>query len=66
MQKAYINTPRIRISDRLYDILKNVFNASEACAVCLKKDNKTIGAFELKLNGHTDMTEKDEECEFGC
>ncbi|MCD8134154.1 MAG: GNAT family N-acetyltransferase [Clostridiales bacterium] len=24
---------------------------------------KTIGVIELKLNGHTDMTDKDDECE---
>ncbi len=34
----------------------------EAYAVCLKEDGKAIGAIELKLNGHTDMTDKDDEC----
>lgn len=33
--------------------------------VDLKQDNKAIGAIELKLNGHTDMTDKDDECELG-
>ena len=47
------------------DVIKNVFNGKEAYAVCLKTDNKTIGAIELKLNGHTDMTERDDECELG-
>ena len=33
--------------------------------MCLKSDNRAIGAIELKLNSHTDMTEKDDECELG-
>ena len=47
------------------DVIRNVFNGPEAYAICLKKDNKAIGAIELKLNGHTDMTERDDECELG-
>lgn len=47
------------------DVIKNVFAASEAYAVCLKTDCRAIGAIELKLNGHTDMTDRDDECELG-
>ena len=47
------------------DVIRNVFNGREAYAICLKKDNKAIGAIELKLNGYTDMTERDDECELG-
>lgn len=47
------------------DVIKNVLNGKEAYAICLKEDGKAIGAIELKLNGHTDMTEKDDECELG-
>ena len=47
-------------------MIKNVFNGKEAYAICLKEDGKKdIGAIELKLNGHTDMTERDDECELG-
>jgi len=46
-------------------VIENVFNGAECYAVCLKQDNKAIGAIELKLNGHTDMTAKDDECELG-
>ena len=46
-------------------IIQTVFCAQEAYAVCLKGDNRAIGAIELKLNGHTDMTERDDECELG-
>ena len=47
------------------DVIKNVFNGKEAYAICLKTDDKAIGAIELKLNGHTDLTERDDECELG-
>ena len=30
-----------------------------------KRINVAIGAVELKLNGHTDMTDRDDECELG-
>lgn len=46
-------------------VIKHVFSAPEAYAVCLKGDGKPIGAIELKLNGHTDMTDRDDECELG-
>ena len=51
--------------DESRNIIKTVFCGAEAYAVCLKSDNRAIGAIELKLNGHTDMTERDDECELG-
>ena len=47
------------------DVIKNVFNGPECYAICLKTDNVAIGCIELKLNGRTDMTDKDDECELG-
>lgn len=47
------------------DVIRNVFNGPECYAICEKGSNKAIGAIELKLNGHTDMTTKDDECELG-
>lgn len=47
------------------DIIKNVLSGKECYAICLKEDGKAIGAIELLLNGHTDMTERDDECELG-
>lgn len=47
------------------DVIKNVFCGQECYAVCLKTDNIAIGCIELKLNGSTDMTERDDECELG-
>ncbi len=46
-------------------VIQTVFNRSECYAICEKGSNKAIGAIELKMNGHTDMTEKDDECELG-
>ena len=46
-------------------VIDNVFNGTECYAICEKENNVAIGAVELKLNGHTDMTERDDECELG-
>ena len=51
--------------DESRDVIQNVFNGKEAYAICLKEDRRAIGAIELKLNGHTDMTDRDDECEMG-
>ena len=47
------------------NVIKNVLVGKECYAVCEKENNIAIGSIELKLNGHTDMTEKDDECELG-
>lgn len=47
------------------EIIRTVFSAPEIYAVCLKEDNKAIGSIGLMLNGDTDMTDKDDECELG-
>ena len=46
-------------------VIKDVFNGKECYAICEKDSDVAIGAIELKLNGHTDMTERDDECELG-
>ena len=51
--------------DESRDIIMNVLTGKEAYAICLKTDGKPIGTIELKLNGHTDVTERDDECEMG-
>jgi RimJ/RimL family protein N-acetyltransferase len=51
--------------DESLDVIKNVFNGPECYAICLRTDNVAIGCIELKLNGHTDMTDRDDECELG-
>ena len=47
------------------DVIRTVFQGKEAYAVCLNTDSRAIGAIELKLNGRTDLTERDDECELG-
>lgn len=51
--------------DESLEVIRNVFNGEECYAICEKGSEKAIGAIELKLNGHTDMTERDDECELG-
>jgi len=46
-------------------VIRTVFTGAECYAICEKGTDKAIGAVELKLNGHTDMTERDDECELG-
>ncbi len=46
-------------------IIREYFGGREAYAICLKTDGRAIGAIELKLNGHSDMTNRDDECELG-
>lgn len=47
------------------DIIRNVLNGAECYAICEKDGRQAIGSIELRLNGHTDMTDKDDECELG-
>lgn len=46
-------------------VIQNVFCGAECYAVCEKENNIAIGAVELKLNGYTDLTDRDDECELG-
>lgn len=46
-------------------VIRNVLNGAECYAICEKGRDIAIGSVELKLNGHTDMTERDDECELG-
>ena len=56
--------PHKNVAESL-DIIRNVLTGPQCYAICEKVNNKAIGCIELKLNGHTDMTEKDDECELG-
>ena len=46
-------------------VIRNVLNGAECYAICEKGGDRAIGAIELKLNGHTDMTCRNDECELG-
>lgn len=47
------------------EIIRNVLNTPETYAICLKEDNEAIGSMGLHLNGSTDLTDRDDECELG-
>lgn len=47
------------------EIIRNVLTAPETYAICLKKDNVAIGSVGLHLNGSTNLTDRDDECELG-
>ena len=64
-ERDFAGWPPHQSVEESLDVIKNVLNGKEAYAICLKEDGKAIGAIELKLNGHTDMTERDDECELG-
>ena len=57
--------PAHQSMDESREVIRNVLHGKEAYAIRLKTDGKAIGAIELKLNGHTDMTDRDNECELG-
>ena len=70
MRKVCLNMQKIRRSDLLQDgrriaVIKNVFDGAECYAICEKEKNIAIGAVELKLNGYTNKTKRDDECELG-
>ncbi len=45
------------------EIIRNILIEPENYAVCL--NGKVIGSISLKMNGHSNMTERDDECELG-
>lgn len=57
--------PPHKNKDESLNVIKNVFNGAECYAICEKGNNETIGAIELKLNGSTDMTNRNDEYELG-
>lgn len=51
--------------DESLNIIQTVLTGAQCYAICEKDNDKAIGAIELKLKGHTDMTDKEDECELG-
>lgn len=47
------------------NVIRKVLSGTEAYALCLKENGRAIGAIELKLKVHTDLTDRDDECELG-
>lgn len=46
-------------------VIRRVFSSPGCFAVCLKATGEAVGCVSLKLNGSTDMTDRDDECELG-
>ena len=46
------------------EVIRKFLSVPETYAVCLK-DGKPIGSIGLKMKGHTDMTDREDECELG-
>lgn len=57
--------PPHKSKEESLNVIKNVLNGAECYAICEKGTDKTIGSIELKLNGHTALTKRDDECELG-
>ena len=46
-------------------VIRGVLGEPETYAICLKEDGRAIGSIGFHLNGHTDMADRDDECELG-
>ena len=46
-------------------VLQDALSGKETYAICLKTDNRAIGAVGLKMHGHSDLTESGDESELG-
>lgn len=57
--------PPHKSKEESLNVIKNVLNGAECYAICEKGTDKAIGSIELILNGHTDATKCDDECELG-
>ena len=57
--------PAHKSAEESRNVIKNALNGAECYAICEKENNIAIGSAELKLNGHTDMTQHEDECELG-
>ncbi len=57
--------PAHRSVEESREAIRTVLSGPEDFAVCLKNENRPIGSVSLHLNGHTDLTERDDECELG-
>ena len=47
------------------NVIRNLLNGAECYAICEKGSDEAIGSIELRLNGHTDMTDREDESELG-
>lgn len=47
------------------DVIRTALSGRECYAICEKGSDRAIGSVELILCGHTNMTEREDECELG-
>ena len=57
--------PAHRGAEESLKVIRSVFSAPEQYAICLKPEDKPIGAVGLLLRGQTDKTDREDECELG-
>lgn len=57
-------SPHRSMAESLH-IIQNVLNGAECYAICERQNGRAIGCIELQMKGHTDMTDRDDECELG-
>ena len=57
--------PPHQSAEESLNVIRKVLSGPEAYALCLRENGRAIGAIELKLKGHTDLTDRDDECELG-
>lgn len=50
--------------DHSREVIRSVLMVPETYAICIQED-RPIGSISLKMNGSTDMTDRDDECELG-
>lgn len=46
-------------------VIQAVLNGRECYAICETGSGRVVGCIELLLNGHTERTDRDDECELG-
>lgn len=56
--------PHRSVEESLF-VIQNILCGKEAYAVCLRTDEKAIGAVELMLHGASHYATRDDECELG-
>ena len=47
------------------NVIRSILSGPETYAVCLREDGRVIGSVGLHLQGHTDLTDRADECELG-
>ena len=57
--------PPHKSAEESQEVIRHVLTGKECYAICETGTHRAIGSIELKLAGHTDMTDREDECELG-